>query len=188
MADRIFNFSAGPAVLPVEVLEEARENLLSLGSTGIGIMEHSHRGKAYEAVHMEAENLCRELAGIPENYKVLFIQGGASMQFGMIPMNLLPKDRTADFLMTGAWSEKALAEAKLFGGTHQACSSKDKNYSYIPKTATYSDNPVYVHFTSNNTIFGTQWKGEPAGVPATRSSATRRAISSHAPSTWRSTA
>jgi phosphoserine aminotransferase len=165
MADRIFNFSAGPAVLPVEVLEEARENLLSLGSTGIGIMEHSHRGKAYEAVHMEAENLCRELAGIPENYKVLFIQGGASMQFGMIPMNLLPKDRTADFLMTGAWSEKALAEAKLFGGTHQACSSKDKNYSYIPATATYSDNPVYVHFTSNNTIFGTQWKGEPAGVP-----------------------
>jgi phosphoserine aminotransferase len=133
MADRIFNFSAGPAVLPVEVLEEARENLLSLGSTGIGIMEHSHRGKAYEAVHMEAENLCRELAGIPENYKVLFIQGGASMQ--------------------------------LFGGTHQACSSKDKNYSYIPATATYSDNPVYVHFTSNNTIFGTQWKGEPAGVP-----------------------
>lgn len=165
MTARIFNFSAGPAVLPVEVLEEARENLLSLGSTGIGIMEHSHRGKAYDAVHMEAENLCRELAGIPENYKVLFIQGGASMQFGMIPMNLLSQGKTADFLMTGAWSEKAASEAKLFGGVHHACSSKDRNYCYIPKTATYSADPAYVHFTSNNTIFGTEWKGEPAGFP-----------------------
>ncbi len=165
MTARIFNFSAGPAVLPVEVLEEARENLLSLGSTGIGIMEHSHRGKAYDAVHMECETLCRELAGIPENYKILFIQGGASLQFGMIPMNLLSAGKTADFLMTGAWSEKAASEAKLYGNVHHAASSKDQNYSYIPQTASYSDSPAYVHFTSNNTIFGTEWKGEPVGYP-----------------------
>src|SRR6478752_7663712 len=116
MAERIFNFSAGPAVLPVEVLEEARENLLSLGNTGIGILEHSHRGKAYMAVHEEAEALCRELAGIPANYHVLFLQGGASTQFSMVPMNLLKAGDTADYLVTGAWSQKAVIEAKRVAG------------------------------------------------------------------------
>src|SRR5436190_23488794 len=111
MTQRIYNFSAGPAVLPVEVLEEARENLLSLGTTGIGIMEHSHRGRAYMAVHEEAESLCRELAGIPNDYHVLFLQGGASLQFSMVPMNLLGTGATADYLVTGAWSQKAVAEA-----------------------------------------------------------------------------
>src|SRR6478609_11568880 len=115
MPERIYNFSAGPAVLPVEVLEEARENLLSLGTTGIGIMEHSHRGKAYMAVHEETEALCRELAGIPDDYHVLFLQGGASLQFSMVPMNLLSAQTSADYIVTGAWSQKAVKEAKRVG-------------------------------------------------------------------------
>ena len=161
MTQRLFNFSAGPGVLPVEVLEEARENLLSLGNSGIGILEHSHRGKAYMAVHEEAENTIRELAAIPADYDVLFLQGGASLQFAMVPMNYLAKDQTADYLVTGAWSQKALAEAKLFGQTHVACSSEDQNFAYIPQKIVYSGKPAYVHFTSNNTIFGTQWPHEP---------------------------
>ncbi len=168
MTERIFNFSAGPAVLPVEVLEEARENLLSLGSSGMGILEHSHRGKAYMAVHEEAEALCRELAGIPANYHVLFLQGGASLQFGMVPMNFLPRGQTADYLVTGAWSEKAAADARGFGTVHVACSSKDRNFCYIPQSCHLSDNPAYVHFTSNNTIFGTEFAAEPAVRPSDR--------------------
>lgn len=165
MTKRIWNFSAGPAVLPESVLEEAKENLLSLGSTGIGILEHSHRGKAFIAVYEETVALCREVGGIPSDYQVLFLQGGASSQFFMVPMNFLTADQTADYLVTGSWSEKALDEAKRYGKTNIACSSKDKNYSYIPKTATYSGKPAYVHFTSNNTIFGTQWASEPE-IPA----------------------
>lgn len=168
MTERIYNFSAGPAVLPVEVLEEARENLLSLGQTGIGILEHSHRGKAYMAVHEETEALCRELAGISNDYQVLFLQGGASLQFSMVPMNFLPRQETADYLVTGAWSQKAVAEARRCGTVHVACSSEDRNFCYVPKSCTFSSRPVYVHFTSNNTIFGTQFATEPevpAGVP-----------------------
>ncbi len=157
MTQRIWNFSAGPAVLPESVLAEARENLLSLGSTGIGILEHSHRGKAFVAVYEETEALCREVGSIPANYKVLFLQGGASTQFAMIPMNFLTKDATADFLVTGAWAEKAIEEARLFGNTHVACSCQDRNYCYIPQTNTFSAQPAYVHYTSNNTIFGTEF-------------------------------
>lgn len=167
MVERIYNFSAGPAVLPVEVLEEARDNLLSLGSTGIGIMEHSHRGKAYLALHEEVENLCRELAGIPPNYHVLFLQGGASLQFSMVPMNFLPAQGTADYLVTGAWSEKAVIEARRHGDVHIACTGKSVNYSAIPQTCEFSPHPAYVHFTSNNTIFGTQFATEPQ-VPGDR--------------------
>ncbi len=161
MVKRIWNFSAGPAVLPESVLEEARENLLSLGSTGIGILEHSHRGKAFLAVYEETEALVREVGQIPANYKVLFLQGGASTQFAMIPMNLLPKDGTADFLVTGAWAEKALEEAQRFGKTHVACTSQDRNYCYIPKTTSFSPSPAYIHYTSNNTIFGTEFAAIP---------------------------
>ncbi|MCA8984023.1 MAG: 3-phosphoserine/phosphohydroxythreonine transaminase [Planctomycetaceae bacterium] len=163
--NRLYNFSAGPAVMPVEVLEEARENLLSLGNTGIGIMEHSHRGKAFMAVAEQAEANCRKLAGISDDYAVLFLQGGASSQFFMVPMNLLSADRTADYLVTGSWAKKAQKEAKLFGKTHTACSSEDRNFCYIPRETSYSDNPAYVHFTSNNTIFGTQFASEPV-IPA----------------------
>jgi phosphoserine aminotransferase len=158
---RISNFSAGPAVLPVEVLEEARENLLSLGETGIGILEHSHRGKAFLAVFEEAESLCRELAGIPDDYRVLFLQGGASTQFFTVPMNFLTAETTADYLVTGSWSKKAVTEAKRFGKVHVACSSEDRNFCYIPKTCQHSDNPAYVHFTSNNTIYGTEFPADP---------------------------
>lgn len=163
MTNRIWNFSAGPAVLPESVLEEAQQNLLSLGSTGVGICEHSHRGKAFMAVAAEAEALCRELAGIPDGYKVLFLQGGASLQFGMIPMNFLSAGQTADYLVTGAWSQKAVTEAKLYGNVHTACSSKDANFSYIPTEVSYSGKARYVHYTSNNTIFGTQFVSEPTG-------------------------
>ncbi len=165
MTQRIHNFSAGPAVLPVEVLEEARENLLSLGKSGIGILEHSHRGKAYMAVHEEAEALVRELGGVPADYDVLFLQGGASMQFGMVPMNFLRKDQTADYLVTGAWAQKAVIEAKLFGKVHIASSSEDRNFCYIPQKSEFSASPAYIHFTSNNTIFGTQFAAEPS-IPA----------------------
>lgn len=161
MTQRIWNFSAGPAVMPECVLEEARENLLSLGTTGIGIMEHSHRGKAFLKVYEETEALCREVGGIPANYKVLFLQGGASLQFAMLPMNLLAKDATADYLITGSWAEKAREEALRFGSVHAACTSEDQNYSYIPAACQFSANPAYVHFTSNNTIFGTQFRTEP---------------------------
>jgi len=161
MTSRIFNFSAGPGVLPVPVLEEARENLLSLGKTGIGILEHSHRGKAFLAVYEETVALCRQVASIPDDYSILFLQGGASTQFFMVPMSYLTKDSTADYLVTGSWSQKAVAEAKRFGKVHVACTSEDRNFCYIPKTCRYSDRPAYVHFTSNNTIFGTEFASEP---------------------------
>jgi phosphoserine aminotransferase len=161
MTRRIYNFSAGPATLPVPVLEEARDNLLSLGSTGIGILEHSHRGKAFVAVYEETEALCRELGGIPDDYEVLFLQGGASSQFFMTPMNFLSADDTADYLVTGSWAKKAIAEAKRFGTAHVAATSEDRNFCYTPSDVSYSDRPAYVHFTSNNTIFGTQFKSDP---------------------------
>ncbi|MCA8992276.1 MAG: 3-phosphoserine/phosphohydroxythreonine transaminase [Planctomycetaceae bacterium] len=168
MTERIFNFSAGPAVLPVEVLEEAKENLLSLGKTGIGILEHSHRGKAFLAVYNQMVDDCRKVANIPDDYDILFLQGGASSQFFMIPMNLLNADKTGDYVVTGMWAKKAVEQAKRFGNVHIAASSSDKNFSYIPKLTTWSDAPAYVHFTSNNTIFGTQFATEPtapSGVP-----------------------
>ena len=161
-SQRLYNFSAGPAVMPVAVLEELRENLLILGETGIGVMEHSHRGAAFTQIIERAGALCREVGNIPDDYAVLFLQGGASLQFSMLPMNFLESDRTADYLLTGSWSKKAMKEAAPFGGTHAACSSEDENFSYIPAEVNYSESPAYVHFTSNNTIFGTQFKAEPA--------------------------
>lgn len=163
MTDRIWNFSAGPAVLPETVLEEARDNLVQFGDTGIGICEHSHRGKPFVAVAEEAEALCREIAEIPDNYRVLFLQGGASMQFAMVPMNFLTPEQTADYLVTGSWSKKAVKEAKLFGTVHTDCSSEDTNFNYIPAEVNFSPAPRYVHYTSNNTIYGTQFTAEPRG-------------------------
>lgn len=165
MTERIFNFSAGPAVLPLEVLEEAREDLLSLRGTGIGVLEHSHRGKAFTAVRDEAEAAIRKVGSIPDNYKVLFLQGGASLQFAMLPMNFLSDGQTADYVVTGSWAKKAIKEAKAFGNAHTAASSDDRNFCYIPKQYDFSADAEYVHFTSNNTIFGTQFPAEP-DVPA----------------------
>jgi phosphoserine aminotransferase len=161
---RIFNFSAGPAVLPEEVLREAQAALWDLDGTGIGVLEHSHRGGPFEKVVQEAEAACRKLAGIPDDYAVLFLTGGASTQFFMLPANLLPDGATADYLVTGAWSEKAALEAKRYGKVHEAASSAATNHDRIPKPSEirWSERPVYVHFTSNNTIFGTQWTSEPA--------------------------
>lgn len=170
MSDRIYNFSAGPAVLPEPVLENARRDIWNVRGSGIGIMEHSHRGKVFDAVIAEAEANCRELAGIPDDYHVLFLQGGASLQFAMVPLNLLPDDGTADYLVTGVWSEKAVKEARSVGTVHEAASSADRKHSYIPGPTEihYSASPAYVHFTSNNTIYGTEWPSEPevpSGVP-----------------------
>jgi phosphoserine aminotransferase len=165
MTERIFNFSAGPAVMPLEVLEEAREDLLSLRGTGIGVLEHSHRGKAFTAVLEETEAAIRAVASIPDNYKVLFIQGGASLQFAMLPMNFVSEGQSADYVVTGAWAKKAIKEAKSLGNAHAAASSEDRNFCYVPKDYSFSADARYVHFTSNNTIFGTQFASEP-DIPA----------------------
>jgi len=167
MPDRIFNFSAGPAVLPEPVLRKAQEATWNVAGSGIGIMEHSHRGKVFDRIIDEAEKACRDLAGIPDNYRVLFLQGGASLQFSMVPMNLLPAGGTADYLNTGVWSQKAIKEAKLVGKVHVAATGEATNFDRIPAASEirYSEKPAYVHLTTNNTIFGTQWRAEPA-VPA----------------------
>ncbi len=166
---RTWNFSPGPAVLPEAVLRRAQAALWDLDGSGIGVLEHSHRGKEFLAVLARAEALVRQLAGVPDDYDVLFLQGGASSQFFMVPMNFLG-GATADYCVTGVWSEKAVEEARRFGTVHVACSSAAASHTYIPGPAetTWSAAPAYAHFTSNNTIYGTQWTGEPAapaGVP-----------------------
>src|SRR5580765_2887261 len=134
MSERIYNFSAGPAVLPEPVLRKAQEAVWNVAGSGIGIMEHSHRGKVFEKILDEAEAACRELAGIPDSYRVLFLQGGASLQFSVVPMNLLPDDRTADYLLTGVWAQAAVKEAKILGGkVHIAASSESTNFDRIPR-------------------------------------------------------
>jgi phosphoserine aminotransferase len=170
MSDRIHNFSAGPAVLPEAVLRKAQDAVWNVAGSGIGVMEHSHRGKVFERIANEAEQACRDLAGIPDNYRVLFLQGGASLQFAMIPMNFLSPERTADYLVTGVWSQKAVKEAKPVGKVHIAASSEATKFDRIPQASEirYSAAPTYVHLTTNNTIYGTQWRSEPAvpnGVP-----------------------
>ena len=167
MSDRIWNFCAGPAVMPESVLKQAQQDIWNVAGSGIGILEHSHRGKVFDRILDETFATCRRLAGIPDDYEVLFVQGGASLQFSMIPMNLLPAGRTADYLVTGVWSEKAVKEAQLLGTVHEAATGKGSKFTRIPAQAEirYSANPAYVHFTSNNTIYGTQWRSEP-GVPA----------------------
>jgi phosphoserine aminotransferase len=168
---RAINFSAGPAGLPLPALELARDELLDFQGTGMSIMEQSHRDKPYESIHLEAESLLRELAGIPDSHAVLFLSGGASLQFAMVPMNFLPPERSADYLMTGVWSEKALAEAQLVGRARAAATTvlPDKRYTRIPRPEELQldGSAAYVHLTSNNTIFGTQWFDFPdtRGVP-----------------------
>ncbi|HHT69942.1 MAG TPA: aminotransferase class V-fold PLP-dependent enzyme, partial [Firmicutes bacterium] len=129
---RAFNFNAGPAALPLDVLKEAQAELLDFKGTGMSVMELSHRSKDYEAVHNNAQEQLRKLLSIPENYEVLFVQGGASQQFSMVPMNLLPAGQTANYILTGVWSEKALEEAEKEGQTRVGASSADKKHSYVP--------------------------------------------------------
>ena len=157
---RAINFNAGPAALPLAALERAQKELLDLAGTGMSVMEHSHRGKAYEAVHNEAISLTRELFSVPDSYDVLFLQGGASQQFAVVPMNLLPQGKSADYILTGAWSQKAYKEAKTLGTVRVAASTeKDKKFGRVPaqNELDLDANAAYVHITSNNTIFGSQW-------------------------------
>lgn len=157
---RAFNFNAGPAGLPLPALERAQRELLDFEGTGMSIMEHSHRGKAYEAVHNEAIQLLRDLLAIPDDYNVLFLQGGASQQFAMVPMNLLPAGKSADYILTGGWSEKAYEEAGRVGTVRVASTTAvDKRYTRVPSQEELQLDPAaaYVHMTSNNTLFGTQW-------------------------------
>jgi len=159
---RIFNFSAGPAMLPVDVLKEAADEMLDYKGTGMSVMEMSHRSKAYESIIQEAEKDLRDLLNIPDNYKVLFLQGGASQQFAMIPMNLM-KNKVADYIITGLWAKKAYQEASVYGKANIIASSADKNFSYIPDCSDLpiSEDADYVHICENNTIYGTKFKTLP---------------------------
>jgi phosphoserine aminotransferase len=158
---RVFNFSAGPAVLPKEVLEQTKLDLINYRETGIGISEISHRSQEFEELMQQTESLFRSLLDIPDSHAVLFITGGGTQQFSMIPMNLIAPGTIANYIVSGEWAKRAFEEAKKFGQVHLAASSEDKNFSYIPKTISLSKTPCYLHYTSNNTIYGTQFASEP---------------------------
>ena len=159
---RVFNFSAGPAMLPEEVLKQCAEEMLDYRGSGQSVMEMSHRSKVYDGIIKEAEADFRKLTDTPDNYKVLFLQGGASTQFAMIPMNLM-KNRVADFIVTGQWAKKAYSEASKFGKANKIASSEDKTFSYIPdlKDLPISDDADYVYICQNNTIYGTRYRELP---------------------------
>ena len=163
MEKKIYNFYPGPAVLPRPVLEKVQEELLDFGGTGLSILEISHRSKTYDGVHMEAEARMKKLLDLGDDYRCLFLQGGASGQFAMIPMNFLSPGRTADYLLTGSWSQKAYKEAARMGNAHIAASTEEDNFNRIPspEEIKFSPDPVYIHLTSNNTIMGTQWQDFP---------------------------
>jgi len=159
---RVYNFSAGPAVLPEEVLLEAQAEMMDYNGTGMSVMEMSHRSKAFDQIIQEAEKDLRELMNIPENYKVLFLQGGASLQFAMIPMNIM-KNKVADYIVTGQWAKKAWQEAQKYGKANKIASSEDKTFSYIPNCSDLpiSEDADYVYICENNTIYGTKFKELP---------------------------
>ncbi len=166
---RVFNFSAGPAVLPEAVLQRAAQEMLDWHGSGMSVMEMSHRGKAFIDIHARAEADLRELLAIPKNYKVLFMQGGAAAQFGIIPMNILGAKTSADYVYTGQWSKKAISEARKFCKVNVAASSEDKNFTYAPPQSAWQLDPdaAYVHYTSNETIGGVefQWIPDTGAVP-----------------------
>src|SRR5204862_4468802 len=161
--ERIFNFSAGPAVIPVPVLEEARANMLSLPGVGMSVMEISHRSKTFDAIIGGAESGLRELLNIPKDYSVLFLQGGASLQFAMVPMNFLSLDDSADYIVTGSWGKKAVKEAQKFGNVNFAANTADGGFTRVPAQDELELDPsaAYVHITSNETIEGVEFKSEP---------------------------
>lgn len=156
---RVYNFSAGPSVLPEAVLSKAADEMLSWNGSGMGVMEMSHRGKDFDSIIKRAESLIRKLMEIPEGYKVLFLQGGASSQFSMVPMNLLRKSKKADYVITGAWAKKAAEECGKYGTVNKVASSADKTFSYIPDLdrAAFDSEADYFHITHNNTIYGTRF-------------------------------
>ncbi len=155
------NFGAGPGILPQEALQKSAAAVLNFNNSGLSVLEISHRSKDFEAVLQKAKALVRELLGVPDNYSILFLQGGASTQFAMVPMNLLKTGGTAAYVDSGVWASKAIKEAKMFGAVKVLASSRDQNYSYIPKDYTIPADVDYVHITSNNTIYGTQLKQFP---------------------------
>ncbi|MDG6218468.1 MAG: 3-phosphoserine/phosphohydroxythreonine transaminase, partial [Candidatus Thermoplasmatota archaeon] len=168
MTGRVFNFYAGPATLPFPALKQAQKDLLNYNDTGMSIMELSHRSKDYAAIHSRATELVHELMGLSEEYKVLWLQGGASTQFYMAPLNLIQKGKPMQYVDTGVWSSKAIKEAKFYGDVEVIASSQDKNYSYIPKDISFSEDASFAHITGNNTIFGTEfhsWPETPDDVP-----------------------
>lgn len=158
---RVYNFSAGPSCLPEEVLRQAADEMMDYKGTGMSVMEMSHRSKPYQAIIDETEALARELMGIPDNYKVLFLQGGASLQFAMIPMNLMVNHKRAAFMNTGAWSDKAIKEAKKFGEALVVASSKESTFNYIPEIPAIPENIDYFYICANNTIYGTKFNEFP---------------------------
>ena len=159
MTNRVFNFNPGPSTLPLDVLKIVQEEFISYKGTGMSVIEISHRSAEYEEINNTAMALMKDLMGLGDNYKVLFVGGGASSQFAMVPMNFLIGGKTGAYVNTGTWSSKAMKEAKIFGDVHVAASSKEKNYSFIPKKADikFPSNTVYLHITTNNTIEGTQY-------------------------------
>jgi len=163
MTERIFNFSAGPAIMPVPVLEEAQRDLLGLPGVGMSVMEISHRSKPFDEIIQSAEAGLRQLLGIPKDYAVLFLQGGASLQFAMVPMNFLSLDGSADYLVTGSWGKKAVKEAQKYGTVDLAANMADGGFTRLPGQDEIHLNPsaAYVHITSNETIEGVEWKNEP---------------------------
>jgi len=163
MEKRIYNFSAGPAILPEEVLLEAQKEFYSYKGSGMCIMEMSHRGKIFDAIIQEAEADLRKLLNVGDTHSVLFLQGGATLQFSMVPLNLMPPKNKADYIITGSWAKKAAKEAKRCGAVNIAASTEAENFIRIPKQSELKLDPdaSFVHFTSNNTIYGTQWKQEP---------------------------
>ncbi len=164
--ERVHNFNAGPAVLPEEVMREAQADFFNYKGMGLSVMEMSHRSKEYQAIIDETYAAVKRIYGLGDDYDVLFLQGGASMQFLMVPFSFIPEGKEANIIHTGVWSKKAIAEIKKLGKpVHIAASSEDRNFAYIPKTWQLSDNPAYLHITTNNTIYGTEWKSDPE-VPA----------------------
>ena len=164
MSRRVFNFSAGPAVLPEPVLRQAQKDIVDVAGSGIGILEHSHRGKVFDKILEDSIAAIRAVGSVPDDYDIFFMQGGATSQCYFVPANFLPQDRTADYFQTGKWANDSIKEVPHYGTCHIAGSSKATNYDHIPTGAEvkHSASPVYVHFTSNNTIMGTQFQAEPA--------------------------
>lgn len=158
----VYNFNAGPSILPKEVFEEAARAVLNFNDSGLSILEYGHRTPAFEAIMLEARMLMKELMHLDEAHEVLFLHGGASTQFMQVPMNLLDNKETAAYSDTGVWAAKAIKEAKLFGKPEVVCSSKDKNYTFLPKDFAVPNDAKYFHITTNNTIYGTQWQKIPA--------------------------
>ncbi len=170
MTKHVYNFYAGPATLPLPALKKAQEELLDFQGTGMSLMEISHRSKEYAKMHAEASGLVKELMDLPDDYKIMWLQGGASSQFYMVPLNLQQKEKSMEYVNTGVWSKKAIKEGRFYGDVKVVASSEDENFSYIPNDIEFSDNAAFAHITGNNTIYGTEyheWPKVSSNVPLT---------------------